>query len=318
MAFQEISVIIPTKDRPRDLARCLESILNQTLLPDEIIIVDASDTEDLNSNTIARVKEKVKTIHFHTAAGVAYQLNIGIEASSGDIIFFFDDDVALEKDFVKEIVDIFDNDQERKVAGVCGDIITPKTKSRHGWLVNSMLAAYYGLIKVIANVFLLTKVGSGRFRASGCSTYAYGASEVKRVECLPTGLTAYRKEVFAEFQFDENVQYMVDDDLPYQVSRKSENIFTPYAKAIHYTSPMGRASSYQRRKAFLEDSYYLFKKNLPQTLNHKLAFYWSIIGLCVSGALQTVVARDVGVLKGLIAGLVSITLHSNEFRKSRA
>ncbi len=306
MAPRGISVIIPTKDRPQDLARCLDSILNQTLLPDEIVVVDASDSQELNSNTVARVNEKVKTIYLHTAAGVNYQRNIGIEASSGDILFFFDDDVALEKDFINEIVKIFDRDQEGKVAGVCGDIITPEIKSRHGWLVNSMLAAYYALTKVIAIVFLLSKVGSGKFRASGFPTYVYGASEVKTVECLPTGLTAYRKEIFAEFKFDENIRYMTDDDFSYRVSRKYENIFTPYAKLTHYWSPAGRASSYQRRKVFIENSYYLFKKNLPQTFKHKLAFYWALIGLCLSAILRTIVARDIEVLKGLIAGLASI------------
>ncbi len=36
------SIIIVTKDRPADLQNCASSIVNQTVLPHEVIIVDAS------------------------------------------------------------------------------------------------------------------------------------------------------------------------------------------------------------------------------------------------------------------------------------
>ena len=45
--MDKISVIIPTKDRTEDVIRCLKSISIQTVLPDEVVIVDSSDTEEL-------------------------------------------------------------------------------------------------------------------------------------------------------------------------------------------------------------------------------------------------------------------------------
>ena len=318
---QKISIIIPTKDRPQDLARCLESILNQTLLPDEIIIVDASDAQELNSNIIARVNEKAKTIHLHTAAGLTHQKNAGVKASSGDILFFLDDDILPEKDFVKEIVDVFNHDKEGKVAGVGGRIISPEIKARRGRLsVNPVSAAYYLLVRAIHIVFLLGVKGDGKFRASGLGTHPYGASEVKRVENVRGGAGAYRKKIFTEFSFDENLHgycLMEDADFSYRVSRKYVNIYTPHAKLIHNYSPVARDSRYQIEKMRVENLYYLFKKNLPQTLKHKLTFYWAVIGLCVRGTLQTVVARNMGILKGLLAGLINILMRRNKLRKPR-
>lgn len=310
MNSRRISVIIPTKDRPEDLSKCLDSILLQTLLPDEIVIVDGSGTNEFDSNIIARVNEKVKTIYLHTTAGLTHQKNVGVRASSGDILFFLDDDVVLEKDFIKEIEDIFDQDPEGKVAGVCGNIITPKEKD--GWSVRYILiGAIQALNRLIATVFLLSKKGNGKFRASGFATYVYGAKEVKSIEFLPGGLTAYRREVFAEFEFDENLNgycYMEDDDFSYRVSRKYKNVYTPYAKLFHNASSTARTNTATREKMLIENSYYLFKKNIPQTPKHKLAYYWAVIGLCLSAILNSITGRNIGLLKGFIAGLASITM----------
>jgi glycosyltransferase involved in cell wall biosynthesis len=44
----KISVVLATKNRFHDIITSIESILVQTLLPDEMVIVDASDTQELN------------------------------------------------------------------------------------------------------------------------------------------------------------------------------------------------------------------------------------------------------------------------------
>jgi len=305
---QKISIIIPTKDRPQDLARCLESLSNQTLLPDEIIIVDASDMEELDSSVIAKLNKKIKTTHLHTAAGLTHQKNVGVKACTGDIIFVLDDDVVLKEDFVKEIVDVFDNDSERKVAGVCGRIVsTQKHDSRS---LRSMLVAAIGAVhRAIAVVFLLRKRGDGTFRASGFPNYPYATSEVKRVEFLPGGLTAWRKEILSEFKFDEKLEgpsILEDVDFSYRVSRKYVNIYTPRAELVHNPSPVARIDTIARGKMLIENSYYLFKKNLPQTLKYKLAFYWAVVGLGLVAILYGIAGRNIELLKGLAAGLVSM------------
>jgi len=46
--LKKISVLIPTYNRPAFLRQALESVLNQTRLPDEIIIGDNSENNDEN------------------------------------------------------------------------------------------------------------------------------------------------------------------------------------------------------------------------------------------------------------------------------
>ena len=304
--YQKISVVIPTKNRFHDIIKCIESILVQTLLPDEIVIVDASDTRKLNSKIKEFKSMKTKFVYIHTKAGMTYQWNIGVKNSCGDIVFILDDDTILDKDFIKEIINIFEKDKEKTIGGICGDVITIKNQNHS--IIYSILATIYRPIGItLANIFFLCKQGNGKFRLSGFSTCLYGTNKIANVECLPGGLTAYRREVFEEFTFDENIRFMADAEFSYRVSRKYQNVYTPYAKIVHIVSPVARENPYLRRKMLIQSYYYHFKKNLPQTFKHKFAFYMSIIGLFVMEIIGMIVhLRNADRLRGLKDGLWDI------------
>ena len=93
----DISVIIPTKNRTKDLVNLLDSLRNQTRLPDELIIVDASDNDD-TKNMLEEQGNQLPfdVVYRSTAPGLTRQRNIGISLSRGSLLFFFDDDVVLE------------------------------------------------------------------------------------------------------------------------------------------------------------------------------------------------------------------------------
>lgn len=310
----KISIVIATKNRLLDIIKCIESILIQKLLPDEIIIVDASDTQELKSEIEHRVGKKVKKIYIHTKPGTNFQRNIGVEASCGDIIFFLDDDVILDEEFVKEIVKVFKNDKEGKIGGVCGDITNIKNiNNKNHSIMRSMLITIYKIMgRTLSNIFFLLKSGNGMFRLSGFSTQPYGTNKIVNVEFLPSGLTAFRREVLNEFSWDENLAgpsgycYMDDDDFSYRVSRKYTNIYTPYAKVIHKSSPVARDKRYDVRKLLIKNHRYLFKKNFPQTIQHKFAFYMSIIGLFVLEIMCMMRTRNADGLRGLKDGLLDV------------
>ena len=303
---QKISIVIATKNRFHDIIKCIESIFTQTLPPDEIIIVDASDTEELKSKIKEFKSMKTKFVYIHTKAGMTYQWNIGVKNSCGDIVFILDDDTILDKDFIKEIINIFEKDREQKIGGVCGDMITIKNQNHS--IIHSILATIYRPIGItLATVFFLCKSGNGKFRLSGSSTWTYGTNKIANVEGLPGGATAYRREVFKEFTFDENIHVMADAEFSYRVSRKYQNVYTPYAKIVHTVSPVAREKTYLKSKLLIESYYYHFKKNLPQTFKHKFAFYTSIIGLFVMEIIGMVVhLRNADRLRGLKDGLLNI------------
>jgi glycosyltransferase involved in cell wall biosynthesis len=298
----KVSAIIPTKNRYLDLVSCVQSLLFQTTLPDEIIIVDASDTEGLRKVLMETFTNSPAICYIHTSPGLTRQRNTGVAAASGDFLFFFDDDVVLDTHFIEEIVRIFKNDPDKEIGGVFGNIVesfsTNEPKQQSEWK-NAVLMWGYSLF---SSVFLLSKVRhDGTFQPSGFPTYPYGSDSIQIVECVPGGLTAYRKEVFSEFRFDEELPgygYMEDDDFSYRVSREYKNVYTPFARVIHNESPAARDRRYESRKMMVMNHYYLFRKNLPQDLLHRAAFWWSVLGL----VLNEIITLNVAGLKGLWDG----------------
>lgn len=311
---QKISVLIPTKNRRDDIIRCIESIIIQSLLPDEIIVVDASDTQELNDVLTERFRDKLSILYAHSKPGTNSQRNIGIDMSGGDIVFFLDDDVILEQDFIEVIIKVFEKDTIEKIGGVCGNVID-EGNNKESRLSSILKYIYSGPFSTL--FFLSKKSVKGKFRLSGFPTYPYGTKKETEVECLPSGLTAFRRKVLDEFKWDEKLAgptgfcYMDDDDFSFRVSRKYTNIFTPYARVIHKSSPVARDKKFYRMKLLIKNHHYLFKKNIPQTLQHKFAFYMSILGLLITEMINIVLMGDAGGLKGLVSGIREIHTKKN-------
>jgi len=299
---QTISVIIPTKDRPKDVIQCIKSLLTQSLLADEIVIVDASNEQKLKSSIEALKSERVNFIYIHTRPGLTYQRNVGINTSSGDIIIFLDDDVILDRNYIQQIMHVFNNDLQKNIGGVTGNDMLKKTKTSF----KRSIGHYY------RTIFFLFIYSYGKFRLSGYSTFV--SNKVKKIlpiECLAGCNMAFRREIFEEFKFDEKLHgysYMEDCDIAYRVSQKYQNIYTPFAKLVHNVSPISRDKEYARMKMEIENHHYLFKKNFPQNLKHKFAFWWSVAGLFMRQSYDVIMRKEGGKegLKGLIDGIMSI------------
>jgi GT2 family glycosyltransferase len=299
----KISVIIPTKNRYSDLLACVHSLMGQTVLPDEIIVVDASDSYQLQDILAATFSNDPKIRYIHASPGLTHQRNVGVSAATGDILFFFDDDIVLDRIFVREISKIFEGDPDKKIGGVYGNIVDSLDNDREkvpGNLKKEILTLGYSFF---ASVFFLSKVRKdGKFQPNGFPTYPYGSQNVTVVECVPGGLTAYRKEVFQDLSFDENLTgygYMEDDDFSYRVAQKFKNVYTPYAKVVHNESPAARDRRFESRKMMMMNYWYLFKKNIPQDFWRQVVFWWSVLGL----VLNEVVTFNFAGLRGLIDGL---------------
>ena len=86
----EVSLIIPTYNRCSTLKRALHSVLQQTVLPNEIIVVDDGSTD----KTAQLLKEEFPQVNTIAQAnkGVSAARNIGILHAKSDWIAFLDSD----------------------------------------------------------------------------------------------------------------------------------------------------------------------------------------------------------------------------------
>ena len=87
-----ISVIIPTYNRRDFIIKAIESVLKQSFLPKEIIIVDDGSAD--NTSTVIKdiFKDKIQLIRLDKNYGVSYARNIGVQHCSGEFIAFLDSD----------------------------------------------------------------------------------------------------------------------------------------------------------------------------------------------------------------------------------
>ena len=88
-----ISVIVPVYNVEAYVAKCIESIQNQSYQHLEIILVDDGSTDDSGDicDQYAAYDDRIKVIHQENG-GLSAARNTGIEAANGDYIGFVDSD----------------------------------------------------------------------------------------------------------------------------------------------------------------------------------------------------------------------------------
>lgn len=84
----------------RTIDQCLESVFQQTLPPDEVVVVDGN-SDDGTLDIIKKYPAKIVT---EPGLGYGHARNIGLEAATGDIVAFVDSDCQLEKNYLTELI----------------------------------------------------------------------------------------------------------------------------------------------------------------------------------------------------------------------
>jgi len=99
-----LSVIIPNYNKAKYLRRCIESILSQTLLPDEIIIVDDCSTDDSVEiiKELAKENDIIRPIFLTANGGVSNARNTGAKNATTQYISYIDSDDYYYADYKLE------------------------------------------------------------------------------------------------------------------------------------------------------------------------------------------------------------------------
>lgn len=87
-----ISVIIPTHKRPVLLKRAIESVLNQTVLPLEIIVVDDAGSKESEKVVNSFNSKLLRYVHNIDGQGASSSRNFGVNFAKGEFVAFLDDD----------------------------------------------------------------------------------------------------------------------------------------------------------------------------------------------------------------------------------
>lgn len=113
----KFSIIIPTYNRPEDLAACLKSIDVQIGGHElETIVIDDAGSSDF-STLLPSIDLYIKN---PTNLGPSYSRNVAANRSSGDVLLFLDDDTELLPGSVDALAEILTAHPEIGAIGGCG------------------------------------------------------------------------------------------------------------------------------------------------------------------------------------------------------
>lgn len=87
-----ISVIIPTFNRARLLARAVTSVLQQTGVELEVIIIDDASTDDTEQVVSQMHDSRLRYVRLEKNSGACMARNVGIATAQGELLAFQDSD----------------------------------------------------------------------------------------------------------------------------------------------------------------------------------------------------------------------------------
>ncbi len=112
-----VSLVIPAYNEERHLRNCLDSVSQQNLKPDEVIVVDNNSTD--STAAVAKCYAFVKVIK-EPRQGRVFARNRGFTAAKGNLIVRVDCDTAMPKDWLEYIVRFYKK-PENQVLAFTGD-----------------------------------------------------------------------------------------------------------------------------------------------------------------------------------------------------
>ena len=115
--MKKVSVIIPTYNSLGTLTVCIKSILRQSLIPREIIVVDNNSID----NSIGYLKPQFPGVRFlanDTNLGFAKACNQGLQLSSGKYILFLNPDTIVPEDCFEKCISFLCSHSDAGALGI--------------------------------------------------------------------------------------------------------------------------------------------------------------------------------------------------------
>lgn len=159
MSGRPVSVILPTFGRPALLPRALRSVIAQSSLPAEIIIVDDNaELAQARAETAAAVddlregaprKTPIRYLKAETVLGGGAARNYGAAQASGEFFAFLDDDDWWLPQKLERQLGVFEAAKHppglvytsRRIVGSDGQTNRVRTATHRGWIFDVLLAS---------------------------------------------------------------------------------------------------------------------------------------------------------------------------------
>ena len=276
--------------RPQSVLQLLQSVQEQTLYPDEILIIDGSTNQETEH---ILTENQFQHLHYfavpHEHRGLTKQRNYGIDriGTTMEVVCFLDDDTVLEKTYFEEIIKTFEEHQG--VSGVGGVAINENSWTLAEPNIKYDSRRYYqwegfvykeGQRNVVRNY-----LGLQSNVEPGCMPdYSHGKTcgfplngKTYEVDLLIGMSFAFRRKVVDSIRFSpyfEGYGLYEDADFSLRALQFGTNVINTKAQLSHYHHPSGRPNQYRYGKMVVRNGWYVWRvKNPKPTLNAKIKWH---------------------------------------------
>ncbi|MFA6468390.1 MAG: glycosyltransferase family 2 protein [Bacteroidota bacterium] len=272
-----VSIIIPNFNGAEHLDICLNSISSQIFTDYEIIVVD-NGSSDHSIPLLQSRQQKIIVFPLSENKGFAAAVNYGIQRSNGSLIALLNNDIELEAQWLRSMVNAIESD------------------NMLGSIACKMLN-YYDRTVIDAAGDILTRAGNIIGRGYGDKDSAkYDKIEYVFGACAGAGL--YRKEVFETVgYFDEDYFAWFEDADHHFRSQLAgyKSLYVPAARCFHKRGATAKKMSELAVRLHARNHLYYLIINIPSRI------FWTNIIFIVFSRLKNwaAIIRD-GDSKALI------------------
>ncbi len=283
--------------RAKTLLNLLHSVKNQTIYPDEILIIDGS----LNWETKTALQNSSfeNLSYFLVDAkdrGLTKQRNFGIDKAAdwAEIICFLDDDTILDNTYFAELLKTY---QLQPDALGVGGYITNECrwkKVTESYTVNSKEFYYDGWIRKEGSRFILRKKLGLDSNKPPCfmPEFSHGRSvsflppsgKIYQAEQLMGGVSSFRKSVFDSIRFSsyfEGYGLYEDADFTLRLSNMGKLYVNTNATLGHFHDDSGRPNNYRYGKMVIRNGWYVWRVKYPNP-TFKSNLKWNAIAFLLT------------------------------------
>lgn len=284
------SLIICTYNRRKAIEILMNSIVHQSLYPNQIVIVDGS----LNDATkIYFETENVQNLDYYlvdaSTRGLTKQRNFGISKvnDTSEIICFLDDDTILDTTYFSEIIQTY---QKFPDAYGVGGYITNEVKWEQNLVDfkgSDKFFTYDGFHRIEDKRFVLRKfLGLDSDVSPGFSPlFSHGRSisylppsgKTYKVEQLMGGVSSFPKKVLDNHKFStyfEGYGLYEDAEFTIRISKLGQLYLNTNATLAHHHDASGRPNRYHYGKMVVRNGWYVWRtKNPNPKMIHRVKWH---------------------------------------------
>ena len=195
------SVVVPTYNRESILLQCIDKLLNQSVRDYEVLIIDDGSTDSTEYGLRTIENSRFRYLRNKRKRGPTKARNKGIANSKGEVIIFVDSDVLVDKNFIRDHINIHKRRDRLIVQGLVRHIRKLEDYGKFNLRIDGLCLA--GLITQNVSVKKNYLLEVGGFDESFGDTMGYMDVEIGRRLKEKLGLkTVYAFKKCLAWHFD--------------------------------------------------------------------------------------------------------------------